>query len=284
MSGILYICPTPIGNLEDITLRALKILKEVDLVACEDTRNTIKLLNHYNIKNKLTSYHENNKNKKTITLIEKLKDGLNLALVSDAGMPGISDPGYDLIKEAIEENIEVCVLPGASALVCSAVYSGLPTRRIAFEGFLPKNNNKKREILEELKNETRTIILYESPHHILKTLTLLKEYIGENRKIAIVKELTKKYEQRFNTTLQEAIDFYENNEPRGEYIIVIKGLDINEKKEKEYNKWDNIDIFDHMKLYESEGKKEAMKKVALDRGITKREVYSILNKEENNND
>ena len=278
MSGVLYICPTPIGNLEDITLRTLRILKEVDLIACEDTRNTIKLLNYYEIKNKLTSYHENNKKTKTSILIEKLKAGLSLALVSDAGMPGISDPGYDIIKMAIEEDIIVSVLPGASALVCSIVYSGLSSRRIAFEGFLPKNNNKRKEVLEELKDETRTIVLYEAPHHIVNTLELLEDYIGKDRKIVIVKELTKKHESRMIFTIKSAIEFFSVNKPLGEYILIIDGLSLAQKKENDYSKWNNINILDHMKIYENENKKEAMKKVAHDRGITKREVYNILNK------
>ena len=278
MSGVLYICPTPIGNLEDITLRTLRILKEVDLIACEDTRNTIKLLNYYEIKNKLTSYHENNKKTKTSILIEKLKAGLSLALVSDAGMPGISDPGYDIIKMAIEEDIIVSVLPGASALVCSIVYSGLSSRRIAFEGFLPKNNNKRKEGLEELKDETRTIVLYEAPHHIVNTLELLEDYVGKDRKIVIVKELTKKHESRMIFTIKSAIEFFSVNKPLGEYILIIDGLSLAQKKEKDYSKWNNINILDHMKIYENENKKEAMKKVAHDRGITKREVYNILNK------
>lgn len=275
MSGKLYVCATPIGNLKDITLRCLETLKEVDLIASEDTRHTIKLLNHYEIKVPLESYHEHNKEAKGKKLINLLLEGKNIALVSDAGMPGICDPGEDLIKLCYENEIEITVLPGATASVTALILSGIKTRSYCFEGFLPSNKKAKKEVIQRLKNDTRTYILYEAPHHLLQTLKELYENIG-NRNIAIVKELTKKHESVFKTNLLDALKYFEDNAPKGEYVLVIEGANeediLNEQKEQ----INNISIKEHLDQYISTGMdiKEAMKKVAKDRGISKREVYT----------
>lgn len=277
MPGRLYLCATPIGNLEDITYRVVRILKEVDLIAAEDTRHTKKLLNHLEINTPLTSYHEHNKATKGPILIEKLKEGLNIALVSDAGTPGISDPGEDLVRLAHENNILVTPVPGASAVISGLIISGLSTRRFAFEGFLPADNKERKERLKKLSKEDRTIVLYEAPHRLSKTLEALYEALG-NRKISIIRELTKQYEEVKQCTLEESIIYYQEVSPKGEFVLVIEGLSDEEMKEIEIKKWETISIDEHFKLYIDEGKdqKEAMKLVAKNRGISKREVYQII--------
>lgn len=277
MSGTLYLCATPIGNLEDITLRVLRTLKEVDLIAAEDTRNSIKLLNHYEIKTPMTSYHEFNKYEKAEVLVGKLREGTSIALITDAGTPGISDPGEVLVRRAMEENIPVTSLPGAAACITALTLSGLSTRRFAFEAFLPSDKKERQRILEELKKETRTILLYEAPHHLRKTLKELYEVLG-CRKISVVKELTKKHETIFTSDLEEVVRYYEENEPRGEYVIVIEGKSQEEILQEAQEKWEEMGLPEHMEFYESQGmdRKSAMKQVAKDRGISKREVYQAL--------
>lgn len=277
MTGTLFLCATPIGNLEDITLRVLRTLKEVDLIAAEDTRNSIRLLNHFEIKTKLTSYHEYNKIEKAAVLVEKMKQGVNVALITDAGTPGISDPGEELVRQCLDANVPVTSLPGACACITALTMSGQPTRRFAFEAFLPYDKKEREEILNALKNETRTIILYEAPHHLKKTLKECRKYLG-NRNMTVCKELTKKYEKKMRGTLDEVIAFYEENEPRGEYVLVFEGKSRRELKEEEQKKWMELSLEEHMALYLDEGKdrKEAMKLVAKDRGIPKRDVYNAL--------
>ena len=277
MTGTLFLCATPIGNLEDITHRVLRTLKEVDLIAAEDTRNSIRLLNHFEIKTKLTSYHEYNKIEKAAVLVEKMKQGVNVALITDAGTPGISDPGQELVRQCLDANVPVTSLPGACACITALTMSGQPTRRFAFEAFLPYDKKEREEILNALKNETRTIILYEAPHHLKKTLKECRKYLG-NRNMTVCKELTKKYEKKLRGTLDEVIAFYEENEPRGEYVLVFEGKSRRELKEEEQKKWMELSLEEHMALYLDEGKdrKEAMKLVAKDRGIPKRDVYNAL--------
>lgn len=267
--GSLYICPTPIGNLEDITLRTLRILKEVDLIAAEDTRHTIKLLNHYEIKNPLISYHEHNKREKGNTLIEKLNKGLSIALVTDAGMPGISDPGQDIISLAIDEGIDVVALPGATASITGLVISGLPTDKFVFEGFLPSKKNDRIKELEKLKIETRTIIFYESPYRVVNLLEDMKKVFG-NRKISISRELTKIYEETFRGTIDEGLNKFMEEKPRGEFILIVDGGDLIET-----DPYENISIKEHLKSYIDDGltKKDAVKKVADLRDIPKNLVY-----------
>lgn len=277
MTGMLYLCATPIGNLEDITLRVLKTLKEVDLIAAEDTRNSIKLLNHFEIKTKMTSYHEYNKIEKAIWLVEKMREGMNVALITDAGTPGISDPGEELVRQCYEAGIPVTSLPGACACITALTMSGLSTRRFAFEAFLPYDKKEREEILKSLKNETRTIIIYEAPHHLKKTLKECREVLG-NRMMTVCKELTKKYEKKMKASLDEMIDFYEDNEPRGEYVLIFEGKSRKELKEEEQENWSQFSLKEHMELYTKWGndKKTAMKLVAKDRGISKRDVYNAL--------
>ncbi len=277
MSGKLYLCATPIGNLEDMTYRVVRTLQEVDLIAAEDTRNSIKLLNHFEIKTPMTSYHEYNKIEKGRKLVEKLQAGSNIALITDAGTPGISDPGEELVKMCYEAGIEVTSLPGAAACITALTLSGLSTRRFAFEAFLPSDKKEKQVILKELEKETRTIILYEAPHRLVRTLQELLEVLG-NRKITVCRELTKKHETAFATTLKEAHSFYEENEPKGECVLVIEGKSREELKQEEVAKWEEMSIEEHMEHYLRQGieKKEAMKRVAKDRRITKRDVYQQL--------
>ncbi|MFP4697635.1 MAG: 16S rRNA (cytidine(1402)-2'-O)-methyltransferase [Eubacteriales bacterium] len=280
MRGKLILCATPIGNLEDITFRAVKTLKQVDYIAAEDTRHTKKLLKTYDINTPLTSYHEHNKYDKGKELIEFMIKGKTIALVSDAGTPGISDPGEELVRMCQEEEIEVTALPGAVAGILALIISGISTRRFCFEGFLPSNNKQRQIIIEQLKNESRTIIIYEAPHRLKKTLNYLSKELG-NRNISICKELTKKFEKVIKTTFKNAIDIYEDNNPRGEYVLIIEGKSLKEIMAEEHKEWNNITIEEHMSYYKQLGKdkKEAMKCVAKDRGITKREVYkSLLNK------
>ena len=277
MAGKLYLCATPIGNLEDITYRVVRILQEVDLIAAEDTRNSIKLLNHFEIKTPMTSYHEHNKIEKGHKLIEKLQSGINIALITDAGTPGISDPGEELVKMCYDKGIEVTSLPGAAACITALTLSGLPTRRFAFEAFLPSDKKEKQQVLKELVNETRTMILYEAPHRLVRTLQELWECLG-NRRITICRELTKKYETAFVTTISEAIAHYEVHEPKGECVLVIEGRSYEELRQAEVSKWEEMSIQEHMEYYLQQGmdKKEAMKQVAKDRGVSKRDVYQQL--------
>lgn len=278
MAGTLYLCATPIGNLEDMTFRVIRTLKEVDLIAAEDTRNSIKLLNHFEIKTPMTSYHEYNKIEKGRKLVEKLLEGQNIALITDAGTPGISDPGEELVKMCCEAGVTVTSLPGAAACITALTISGLATRRFAFEAFLPTDKKERQEVLKELVNDTRTLIIYEAPHRLVKTLHELSETLGEERKIAVCRELTKKYETAFRTTLGEAIDYYEENEPKGECVLVIEGRSREEIKKEQQMKWEEISLEEHMAHYEQQGmsRKEAMKCVAKDRGISKRDVYQQL--------
>lgn len=270
-------CATPIGNLSDITLRVLETLKGVDLIAAEDTRHTIKLLNHYDIKTKMTSYHEYNKYDKAKELVEEMLQGKNVALVTDAGTPGISDPGEELVRAAYGAGIEVTSLPGACALPVALSISGISSRRFVFEGFLSGEKKEREKALARLKNETRTIVLYEAPHHLLKTLKDLYETLGE-RKISICRELTKIHEQVMPFSLTQAIDFFEKEEPKGEMVLVIEGLSEEELKEEERRAFADMSIEEHMAMYLKEGisEKEAMKRVAAERGISKREVYSAV--------
>ena len=278
MSGILYLVATPIGNLEDMTFRAVRILKEVDLIAAEDTRNSIKLLNHFEIDTPMTSYHEFNKVDKAITLIEKLKEGQNIAVITDAGTPGISDPGEELVKMCYEEGIEVTSVPGPAACITAVTMSGQACRRFAFEAFLPKDKKERRRVLEETKNETRTIIIYEAPHHLIGTLKELRDVLGEDRGITLCRELTKKHEEKEKTTIGGALKSYETKEPRGEYVLVIAGKSKAEVIEEARAAFDEMSIEEHMQMYLDQGmdKKEAMKAVAKDRGVSKRNIYNAL--------
>ena len=277
MAGQLYICATPIGNLEDITLRVLRTLKEVDVIAAEDTRNTIKLLNHFEIKTPMTSYHEYNKVDKARYLVEQMARGVSVALVTDAGTPAISDPGEELVRQCYEAGISMTSLPGPAACITALTISGLPTRRFCFEAFLPADKKERKEVLEELQSETRTMIIYEAPHHLAKTLKELAEALGD-RRISICKELTKTFEQVFQTTLFQAAERFETEASRGEQVLVIEGRSRAEMKAEEQKSWEEIPLSEHMERYLSQGieKKEAMRMVAKDRGISKREVYQGL--------
>lgn len=277
MAGKLYLCATPIGNLEDMTYRVIRTLGEVDLIAAEDTRNSIKLLNHFEIKTPMTSYHEYNKIEKGKKLVEKLQEGKSIALITDAGTPGISDPGEELVKMCYEAGIEVTSLPGAAACITALTLSGLSTRRFAFEAFLPTDKKEKQAVLKELEDETRTIILYEAPHRLVRTLQELLDSLGD-RRITICRELTKKHETAFQTTLKESISYYELNEPKGECVLVMEGKSREELKAEEIAKWEEMSIEEHMEYYMNQGimKKDAMKMVAKDRGIGKRDVYQQL--------
>lgn len=277
MQGKLYLCATPIGNLEDITMRVLRTLQEVDLIAAEDTRNSIKLLNHFNIKKPMTSYHEYNKIEKAYVLIEKMRQGMNVALITDAGTPGISDPGEDLVRLCYEEGIEVTSLPGAAACITALTLSGLSTRRFCFEAFLPADKKEKQAVLLEMQRETRTIILYEAPHRLVKTLAELLEALGD-RRMTVCRELTKRHETAFVTTVSQALEHFRNTEPKGECVLVIEGKSRREMEYEARASWEKISIAEHMNRYLKQGveKKEAMKLVAKDRGIGKREVYQAM--------
>lgn len=282
--GMLYLCATPIGNLKDITERVLETLNMADIIAAEDTRNSIHLLTHFNIHTPMTSYHEYNKVDKANYLIEQMKEGKNIALITDAGTPGISDPGEVLVRMCHEAGITVTSLPGPAACITALTLSGLSTRRFCFEGFLPGSDDKKsrKDILEDLKDESRTIIVYEAPHHLKAVLADLYEALG-NRKIAICRELTKRFEDVVPTTLDAAIDYYNENDPRGEYVLVIEGKSLNDQKKEKQQEWLSLTIEEHMNYYEKMGEshKDAMKKVAKDRGVQKREIYqALINKED----
>ncbi len=278
MSGTLYLCATPIGNLQDMTPRVVETLQMVDIIAAEDTRNSIRLLNHFDIHTPMTSYHEYNKVEKARQLIVKLQEGQNIALITDAGTPAISDPGEVLVRMCHEAGINVTSLPGAAACITALTLSGLATRRFCFEGFLPAEKKEKKEILEELATETRTMILYEAPHHLIRTLEELYGALG-NRKICVCRELTKKFETVLPTTLEEALELYKSEEPRGEYVLVVEGKSREEKRQESIAAWESMTIEEHMSYYEEQGmdQKSAMKQVAKDRGVGKREIYAYLN-------
>ena len=277
MAGKLYLCATPIGNLEDITYRVVRTLNEVDLIGAEDTRNSIKLLNHFDIKTPMTSYHEFNKYDKAKQLVEMMKEGKNIAIITDAGTPGISDPGEEVVRQCFEAGIQVTSLPGPAACITALTMSGEKTRRFCFEAFLPKDKKEKVAVLEELKNETRTIIIYEAPHRLARTLKELRETLG-NRQLTLCRELTKKYEEADKTTIDQAIEKYNEKEPRGEYVLVIEGKSQEEIQEENKQKWESMTIEEHMEYYISQGndKKSAMKLVAKDRGVSKRDIYNQL--------
>lgn len=279
MAGMLYLCATPIGNLQDMTPRVVETLKQADLIAAEDTRNSRKLLTAFDIHTPMTSYHEYNKVEKAEQLIAQLQAGKNIALITDAGTPAISDPGEVLVCKCQEAGIKVTSLPGPAACITALTLSGLSTRRFCFEGFLPADKKERKEILGELSEESRTIILYEAPHHLIKTLTELKEALG-NRRITLCRELTKKFETILPTTLEEALKLYETEEPRGEYVLVLEGKSRAEKKLEAIAAWETMSIKEHMTLYTEQGmdEKSAMKQVAKDRGVGKREIYEYLHK------
>lgn len=278
MSGTLYLCATPIGNLEDMTFRVIRTLKEVDLIAAEDTRNSIKLLNHFEIQTPMTSYHEFNKFEKGRKLVEKLLEGQNIALITDAGTPGISDPGEELVQMCYETGVPVTSLPGAAACVTALTLSGLSTRRFAFEAFLPTDKKEREAVLQEMGTETRTIVMYEAPHRLVKTLKLLAERLGGERRITVCRELTKRHETAFRSTIAEASAYYEVNDPKGECVLVIEGRSREEMRMEEQARWEEMSLEEHMEHYLSQGinKKDAMKMVAKDRGVPKREIYNQL--------
>lgn len=275
MQGKLYLCATPIGNLGDITYRCVETLKTVDLIAAEDTRRTLGLLNHLNIEKPLTSYYEHNRREKGELLISEMKNGKNIALVSDAGTPAISDPGEDLVALCIENGIDVVPVPGAVAGINALIASGLPTGRFAFEGFLSVSKKTRADSLEKLKNEERTMIFYEAPHKLKNTIRDMYKTFG-NRKIAFCRELTKVHEEFFRTTLEEAIDYYEENQPRGEFVLIVEGKATEDIKEEEQNAWMNMSIAEHVEFYLSKGtpEKEALRNVAKDRGVSRRDIYN----------
>lgn len=276
--GELYLCATPIGNLEDMTFRCICVLKEADVIAAEDTRNSIKLLNHFEIKTPMTSYHEFNKVEKARVLVEKMLKGETVALITDAGTPGISDPGEELVRQCIEAGIKVTPVPGAAACINALIMSGMPTRRFCFEAFLPSDKKEKADVLEQLKAEQRTIIIYEAPHRLLRTLTELESALGGMRKIAVCKELTKRHETVYRDTISGALGYYTANEPKGEYVLVIEGRSPKELLEEKRAAWDDMSIEEHFNMYVSRGmdKKDAMKLVAKDRGVSKRDIYNAL--------
>ncbi|MEE0072239.1 MAG: 16S rRNA (cytidine(1402)-2'-O)-methyltransferase [Lachnospiraceae bacterium] len=275
--GTLYLCATPIGNLEDMTFRVIRTLKEVDMIAAEDTRNSIKLLNHFEIKTPMTSYHEYNKIEKGHKLVQMLLEGKNLALITDAGTPGISEPGEELVQMCYEAGVPITSLPGAAACITALTLSGLSTRRFAFEAFLPSDKKERQQVLEELKNDTRTVICYEAPHRLVKTLKELLEALG-NRRITICRELTKKHETAWQTHIAEACEYYQENVPKGECVLVIEGRSREELKAEEQEQWEQMPLEAHMEHYESQGMdhKSAMKQVAKDRGVSKRDIYRML--------
>ena len=281
MSGTLYLCATPSGNLEDMTFRAVRILQEVDLIAAEDTRNSVKLLNHFDIHTPMTSYHEYNKYDKGRRLVEKLLEGSSIALITDAGTPGISDPGEELVKMCHDAGICVTAVPGPAACITALTISGLPTRRFVFEAFLPSDKKERENVLRTLEREQRTIVVYEAPHRLIKTLKLLAERLGGERRVSVCRELTKRHETVFRASLAEAASYYDVNEPKGECVLVIEGMSREAAEQEERGKWADMSIEDHMEYYLSQGldRKEAMKRTAKDRGVPKREIYNFLEKE-----
>ena len=280
MSGTLYLCATPIGNLGDVSARCLEIFNEADIIACEDTRRTLQLLNHFEIHKPLTSYHEHNKKEKGAYLISLLQEGKNIVLVSDAGTPAISDPGEDLVALCIENNLNVTSVPGPVAAINALILSGLPTSRFSFEGFLSVNNRHRNEHLSSVKNDTRTLIFYEAPHKLKSTLSDMAKAFGESRRIALARELTKLHEEILRMTLGEAISYYDENSPRGEYVLVIEGA--SETVQEEENWWDNLSVNEHIERLIEDGmdKKSATKQCATDRNLPKREVYNIYHQEQ----
>lgn len=281
MPGTLYLCATPIGNLGDMTPRVVETLRSVDVIAAEDTRNSIRLLNHFDIHTPMTSYHEHNKVEKAQKLISRLQAGESIALITDAGTPAISDPGEVLVRMCQEDGVPVTSLPGPAACITALTLSGLPARRFCFEGFLPADKKEKRQVLEELSRENRTMILYEAPHHLVRTLEELYEALGD-RDVTLCRELTKKFESVMPTTLSKALDYYESNEPKGEYVLVIRGKDRQELRREEISIWESMSIEEHMAFYREQGMddKSAMKQVAKDRGVGKRDIYAYLHKAE----
>lgn len=285
MQGKLYLCATPIGNLEDITYRVVRTLSEVDIIGAEDTRHSLRLLNHFEIKTPMTSYHEFNKYDKAKTLVNMMLEGKNVALITDAGTPGISDPGEELVKQCFKAGVEVTSLPGPAACITALTMSGQDTRRFCFEAFLPNDKKERGKILNQLKEETRTIVMYEAPHRLLKTLTELKENLG-NRELTICRELTKKHEEADMTTVEAAISKYENKEAKGEFVLVIKGKSFDEIEKEEAKAWEQMPVSDHVNMYIEKGmdKKEAMKKAAKDRGVSKRDIYNKYLEENDTSD
>lgn len=277
MTGKLYLCATPIGNLGDMTPRVVETLRMVDLIAAEDTRNSIKLMNHFEIHTPMTSYHEYNKVEKAVALVGQMRAGKNVALVTDAGTPAVSDPGEVLVRMCHEAGIVVTSLPGAAACITALTLSGLSTRRCCFEGFLPADKREKRDILEDLKKESRTIVLYEAPHHLVRTLEELQGALGD-RRLTLCRELTKKFEEVTPTTICDALAMYGSEEPRGEYVLVVEGKSLSEFRREQEQNWQEIPIEEHMQQYEAQGmdRKEAMRKVAKDRGLSRRDVYQYL--------
>lgn len=279
-NGKLYLCATPIGNLEDMPVRGIRMMQEADLIAAEDTRNSIKLLNHFNIKTPMTSYHEYNKVEKAGVLVDKMLQGQTIVLITDAGTPGISDPGEELVRQCVDAGIEVLSIPGPAACINALIISGLPTRRFVFEAFLPSDKKERGYVLAELENETRTMIIYEAPHRLIKTLEELRGVLGDDRRIAVCKELTKKHETVYRDTIAGAVVYYTENEPRGEYVLVIEGKDRQEIIRKEQESWLSMSVEEHLEYYLNQGidKKEALKAVAKDRGVSKREIYNMTQK------
>ncbi len=278
MAGTLYLCATPIGNLEDMTFRVIRILKEVDLIAAEDTRNSIKLLNHFEIRTSMTSYHEYNKIEKGRKLVEKLQEGKDVALITDAGTPGISDPGEELVRMCKEAGIAVTSLPGACACITALTLSGMSTRRFAFEAFLPQDKKERRRILDEVCTETRTMIFYEAPHRLVKTLRELENTLGSHRRITVCRELTKKYETVYSDSLGGAVRYYEEVPPKGECVLVLEGKSQEEVEEEQKKGWMPLSVEEHLQIYLNQGmdKKEAMKRTAKDRGVSKRDIYQEM--------
>lgn len=278
MAGTLYLCATPIGNLEDMTFRVIRILKEVDLIAAEDTRNSIKLLNHFEIRTPMTSYHEYNKIEKGRKLVEKLQEGKDVALITDAGTPGISDPGEELVRMCKEAGIAVTSLPGACACITALTLSGMSTRRFAFEAFLPQDKKERRRILDEVCTETRTMIFYEAPHRLVKTLRELENTLGSHRRITVCRELTKKYETVYSDSLGGAVRYYEEVQPKGECVLVLEGKSQEEVEEEQKKGWMPLSVEEHLQIYLNQGmdKKEAMKRTAKDRGVSKRNIYQEM--------
>ena len=276
-TGELFLCATPIGNLEDMPVRAVRIMKEADLIAAEDTRNSIKLINHFEIDTPMTSYHEYNKVDKAKVLVDKMLAGQTVALITDAGTPGISDPGEELVRQAVQAGINVTSVPGPAACINALIISGLPTRRFVFEAFLPSDKKERAAVLEELSHETRTMIIYEAPHRLCRTLAELAEILGGDRQIAVCKELTKRHETVYRSDIKGAVDYYNANEPRGEYVLVIAGLNREDIIRDKQDAWKEMPLEEHLKHYESQGieRPEAIKLVAKDRGVPKREIYNM---------
>ena len=276
-TGELFLCATPIGNLEDMPVRAVRIMKEADLIAAEDTRNSIKLINHFEIDTPMTSYHEYNKVDKAKVLVDKMLAGQTVALITDAGTPGISDPGEELVRQAVQAGINITSVPGPAACINALIISGLPTRRFVFEAFLPSDKKERAAVLEELSHETRTMIIYEAPHRLCRTLAEMAEILGGDRQIAVCKELTKRHETVYRSDINGAVDYYNANEPRGEYVLVIAGLNREDIIRDKQDTWKEMPLEEHLKHYESQGieRREAIKLVAKDRGVPKREIYNM---------